>query len=79
MHNVDEVLGDLDLNIPARVRAAHWLNPINPAAYRRVTPKLIRRLRETAHELGDNAQVAESPAAKPRLTDPWPRDSSNAA
>jgi len=44
MHNVDEVLGDLDLNIPARVRATHWLNPINPAAYRRVTPKLLRRL-----------------------------------
>ncbi|SMD26020.1 hypothetical protein [Kibdelosporangium aridum] len=38
MHNVDEVLGDLGVNIPKRVRAAHWLNPINPAAYRRITP-----------------------------------------
>jgi hypothetical protein len=45
MHNVDEVLDDLDLNIKARVRAAHWLNPINPAAYRRVTPTLVDRLR----------------------------------
>jgi cation diffusion facilitator CzcD-associated flavoprotein CzcO len=44
MHNVDEVLSDLDLNIPARVRASHWLNPIDPAAYRRVTPALLDRL-----------------------------------
>jgi hypothetical protein len=44
MHNVDEVLGDLGLNISAGVRAAHWINPINPAAYRRVTPALVRRL-----------------------------------
>ena len=44
MHNVDEVLGDLDLNIGAPVRAAHWLNPIDPAAYRRMTPSLLRRL-----------------------------------
>jgi hypothetical protein len=44
MHNVDEVLGDLDLNISRGVRASHWINPINPAAYRRVTPALVRRL-----------------------------------
>jgi len=44
MHNVDEVLGDLDLNISAGVRASHWLNPINPAAYRGVTPALLKRL-----------------------------------
>jgi hypothetical protein len=44
MHNVDEVLADLDLNVPKRVRAAHWLNPVNPAAYRRITPALLARL-----------------------------------
>jgi hypothetical protein len=44
MHNVDEVLGDLDLNIKARVRASHWLNPIDPAAYRGITPALLNRL-----------------------------------
>lgn len=44
LHNVDEVLDDLDLNIPARVRFSHWLNPVNPAAYRRVTPALVARL-----------------------------------
>ncbi|MFJ4655190.1 flavin-containing monooxygenase [Nocardia sp. NPDC088792] len=43
MHNVDEVLGDIGLDIPAPVRAWHWLAPIDPAAYRRITPALIRR------------------------------------
>jgi hypothetical protein len=44
LHNLDEVLDDLDLNIPARVRASHWLNPVNPAAYRGVTAALVARL-----------------------------------
>ncbi len=44
LHNVDEVLDDLGLNIPARVRASHWLNPVDPTAYRKVTPELQHRL-----------------------------------
>ena len=44
LHNVDEVLGDLGLNIPARVRASHWLNPVDPTAYRDITPRLVRSL-----------------------------------
>ncbi|MFC1431737.1 flavin-containing monooxygenase [Streptacidiphilus sp. N1-3] len=45
LHNADEVLGDLGLNISTPVRAWHWLGPVNPAAYRRVTPELLKRLR----------------------------------
>ena len=45
LKNVDEVLDDLDLNISKRVRAGHWLNPVDPAAYRGVTPALVARLR----------------------------------
>ena len=41
MHNVDEVLGDLGVDIPARTRAAHWLNPVDPAAYRRIAPTVL--------------------------------------
>jgi cation diffusion facilitator CzcD-associated flavoprotein CzcO len=44
MHNVDEILGDLDFNIPARTRASHWLNPITPSSYKDVTPTLLSRL-----------------------------------
>jgi Flavin-binding monooxygenase-like len=44
MHNVDEVLGDLDVNISTPVRAWHWLMPVDPAAYRHVTPTVLKRL-----------------------------------
>ncbi|HEX3959220.1 MAG TPA: NAD(P)/FAD-dependent oxidoreductase [Trebonia sp.] len=44
MHNIDEVLGDLGVNVSAAVRAWHWLMPVDPAAYRRVTPAVLRRL-----------------------------------
>jgi cation diffusion facilitator CzcD-associated flavoprotein CzcO len=44
LHNVDEVLGDLGVNISAAVRAWHWLMPVDPAAYRRVTPSVLARL-----------------------------------
>jgi len=44
MHNVDEVLADLGINISAAVRAWHWLMPVAPAAYRHITPAVLRRL-----------------------------------
>jgi cation diffusion facilitator CzcD-associated flavoprotein CzcO len=44
LHNVDEVLGDLGVNISAAVRAWHWLMPVDPAAYQRITPAVLRRL-----------------------------------
>jgi cation diffusion facilitator CzcD-associated flavoprotein CzcO len=44
MKNVDEVLGDLDVQINRLTRASHWLNPINPAAYAKLTPRLLERL-----------------------------------
>ena len=53
LKNVDEVLDDLDLNISRRVRASHWLNPVDPAAYRGVTPAMIARLREREQMLED--------------------------
>ena len=44
LHNVDEVLGDLGVNIGAGTRAWHWLMPVDPAAYRRVTPAVLAKL-----------------------------------
>jgi len=44
LHNVDEVLGDLDVNVSTPVRAWHWLMPVDPAAYRRITPTVLKRL-----------------------------------
>ena len=48
MHNVDEVLGDLHVNIPAPVRFSHWINPIAPSAYRTITPRVLSRLPKPA-------------------------------
>jgi cation diffusion facilitator CzcD-associated flavoprotein CzcO len=56
LKNVDEVLDDLGLNISRRVRASHWLNPVNPAAYKAVTPTLVSRLA---------TRTAERPAGSP--------------
>jgi hypothetical protein len=47
IHNVDEVLGDLGVQIGRFTRAAHWLNPVSPAAYRSLTPMLLTRLAGT--------------------------------
>ena len=65
MHNVDEVLGDLGLNINVLVRASHWLNPINPAAYRRLTPALLRRLPADAADPGGDRPQAPQPGRQP--------------
>ena len=61
MHNVDEVLGDLDLDIPSHVRASHWLNPIDPAAYRGVTPRLLARLAATEAQVLRLSRPVEEP------------------
>ncbi|MBV9830850.1 MAG: hypothetical protein JOZ82_04585, partial [Marmoricola sp.] len=63
LHNVDEVLGDVGLQIPARVRAAQWLNPIDPAAYRDVTPRLVAQLDDT---LTAKSSVKQTLPAMPR-------------
>ncbi|MEV4511041.1 NAD(P)/FAD-dependent oxidoreductase [Dactylosporangium sp. NPDC049525] len=69
LHNVDEVLNDLDLNISRAVRASHWLNPVNPAAYRAVTPKLIARLSTaTAAPTATAAEPAAAPTTAPAGT-----------
>ena len=43
MHNIDEVLDDTGLNVGRTTRALQWLLPLNPAAYRSVTRRLVRR------------------------------------
>ncbi|MDI5970659.1 NAD(P)/FAD-dependent oxidoreductase [Streptomyces sp. SL13] len=70
MHNIDELLDDLGLNIPARVRALHWLKPIDPAAYRGVTPALLARLAGTAPAAGapGGSHPADGGTARPIAT-----------
>lgn len=44
LHNVDEVLGDLDLDISRGARFRQYLSPVDPAAYAGVAPRLRERL-----------------------------------
>lgn len=48
MHNIDEVLDELGLNVGPLTRARQWLLPINPRSYRRVTARMIRRTERSA-------------------------------
>ena len=62
LHNVDEVLGDLHINISPAVRAWHWLMPVDPTAYRHITRAVLRRL--------PPAVAAPAPAAAPAAMPP---------
>jgi cation diffusion facilitator CzcD-associated flavoprotein CzcO len=44
MHNIDEVLSDVGIDIPRLKKARQWLLPPSPQDYREITPTLARRL-----------------------------------
>lgn len=44
MHNIDEVLGDVGIDVSKRVKAVQWLLPIDPKAYASITPRLVEKL-----------------------------------
>ena len=44
MHNVDELLDDLDLNLPAATRAKQWVDPIRASSYAGVADALAQRM-----------------------------------
>jgi cation diffusion facilitator CzcD-associated flavoprotein CzcO len=50
LHNIDEILDDLDLNLGALRRATQWLAPIDPGAYCHIIDKLQHRLGDRASE-----------------------------
>ncbi|MEK8104866.1 hypothetical protein NKG94_06020 [Micromonospora sp. M12] len=65
MHNIDEVLDELGLNVGPLTRARQWLFPVDPRSYRTVTARMIRRTTEA-----DAADQAE-PTRQARATR-WP-------
>jgi len=46
LHNIDETLDEMDLNLGAATRALQWFLPPNPGSYRKVTARLLARQRE---------------------------------
>jgi dimethylaniline monooxygenase (N-oxide forming) len=47
MHNIDEVLGEVGLDVGRTTKALQWLVPVRPSSYRRVTRRLVRRVAAT--------------------------------
>jgi dimethylaniline monooxygenase (N-oxide forming) len=43
MHNIDEVLDELGLNVGGLTRALQWLLPVDPGSYRSVTTRMLQR------------------------------------
>lgn len=44
VHNIDEVLSDIGLNVGLGTRVRQWLLPINPSNYRKALPRLAKRM-----------------------------------
>ena len=44
LHNIDEALSDVGLDVGRLTKAKQWLLPLNPSNYRSITPRLARRL-----------------------------------
>jgi hypothetical protein len=44
VHNIDEVLDDIGLNVGRTTRARQWLLPINPSNYSKTLPRLAKRM-----------------------------------
>jgi dimethylaniline monooxygenase (N-oxide forming) len=44
MHNIDETLDEIGLNVSKATKAMQWLLPVRPSSYRKVATKLAKRL-----------------------------------
>ena len=51
MHNIDEVLNELGLNIGTGMRAEQWLLPVYPKSYRKVAKKLKKHYQQASPHL----------------------------
>jgi cation diffusion facilitator CzcD-associated flavoprotein CzcO len=60
MHNIDEVLDELGLNLGRPARFRQWLLPVDPRSYRKVAHRMIRRT------------AASAPAVAPPARDEQP-------
>ncbi|GLZ60447.1 NAD(P)/FAD-dependent oxidoreductase [Micromonospora sp. NBRC 107095] len=57
MHNIDEVLDELGLNLGSLTRARQWLFPVDPGSYRGVTEQMIRRTADPVSAISDDSPI----------------------
>ncbi|RQW99520.1 flavin-containing monooxygenase [Micromonospora inaquosa] len=57
MHNIDEVLDELGLNLGPLTRARQWLLPVDPSSYRRVTAEMIRRTADPVSAISGDGPI----------------------
>ncbi|WP_030337915.1 flavin-containing monooxygenase [Micromonospora parva] len=57
MHNIDEVLDELGLNVGSLTRARQWLLPVDPGSYRGVTAQMIRRTADPVSAISDDSPI----------------------
>ncbi|WP_338750830.1 flavin-containing monooxygenase [Janibacter alittae] len=60
MHNVDEVLDEINLNVGVFARFTQWLGPVRPSAYRFVAKKLKDRAEKRGLLPTDDSSQAET-------------------
>jgi hypothetical protein len=51
VHNIDELLGDLNVQLSSFTRFNQWLLPVNPKDYAKVTRKVIKRNERKIEEM----------------------------
>lgn len=63
MHNVDEMLDELGIDVSPAVRLRQWLVPVDPTSYAMVTTKLLERQKALGARAGRAATVDSGTAA----------------
>ncbi|MDB5999546.1 MAG: Cyclohexanone monooxygenase [Rhizobacter sp.] len=57
MHQIDELLADMKLDVGTLTRVKEWLNPVNPSDYAKLTDQLLERHRGEAPRPLDSTSV----------------------
>jgi dimethylaniline monooxygenase (N-oxide forming) len=60
MHNIDDMLGDLGLDVPRATRLRQWLLPIDPRAYAEMEPRLLGASRRSGDGPGTPTSAPRS-------------------
>jgi cation diffusion facilitator CzcD-associated flavoprotein CzcO len=78
MHQIDEMLSDIGIDVNRTTRVKQWLLPVDPGAYRVVAQQLHRR-HGTAHAARTGTGAGPAPPARAPITEVRARPTTSAA